>query len=203
MLHTLHSLEQDSSRLSDLEADKCIAKLDGLFSKKALNIYADEPHPNTFPGKMRTSRFWQCSSEECARHRNPPIVDLYLANCLTPAHLYSFEEYMRVWADSFHISRFDRQTSRDLLIVFLFQNLSLLKQLYILNQPHSRDIAATSESLQECLEAPHNWVLFAGTGFSMWVLDNWLPFQLRYFWRHHDHGTEMVHGDAEESGMLS
>jgi CheY-like chemotaxis protein len=170
----------DAGRMSDQERALCMARLEGLFDSRELNIDAGQAPSGSFAGKIRRAEFWHLKAAEIVEgERFSPAARFYMQHYWEPA----FETAFMVWMQNFFAARRDPESGRDILILFLYLNLEHLKQLYILDQPRNWNIAPRGPALQACLSAPENRRLQFAPTFSQWVLEDWLPFQLRY--HHH------------------
>ena len=167
---------------ANLEADIAsvlLARLEGLFNRNALGLHDGAPQPGSFLARLGNTAFWSCTMRETDQPRYSPAVRFYLDTLFPESCYMRFGDYCRIWAQSFHATRHDTDSARDLLLLFLNQNLSCLKRLYILDQPHNQDLPPSADALERCFDTPANATLFAGDRFSRWVLDDWLPFHVR------------------------
>jgi hypothetical protein len=172
---------QENVRPISPELAASLARLGGLFSADELNLGGGEPVVDTFPEWIGKMKFWRLRAAETGQLAYGPAVRHYLRDCLGRQSLMSFEDYLRVWVDSFYATRLDHESARDILLGFLYQNLDILKHLYLLSLPHNHDLAPTDTALNACFSAPENEQLFIGSGFSTWVLKVWLPCHLRHY----------------------
>ena len=169
----LHGLEADI-------ASVYLARLEGLFEPEALGLHDGPPPEGSFLARLCKPEFWTCALCKKNQLRSSPAVHFYM-QCLFPEQApMGFRDYCQVWGQSFFAARHDLDSARDILLLFLDQNLRYLKRLYILEQPHNRNLAPTAEALERCFDSPANAMLFVGSHFSQWVLEDWLPFHLRY-----------------------
>jgi len=168
----LHGLEDDI-------ASVFLARLEGLFEPEALGLHADAPKEGSFLSRICKAEFWTCALCRKDQLCYSPAVHFYLQNLFPEQVSMSFQDYCRIWGQSFFAARYDLCSARDILLLFLDQNLRYLKSLYILEQPHNQDLAPTPEALERCVDSPSNAALFIGDRFSHWVLEDWLPFHLR------------------------
>ncbi|HYD96998.1 MAG TPA: hypothetical protein VEC01_16840 [Noviherbaspirillum sp.] len=157
-----------------------LARLDGLFAPDALGLGGGTPREDSFLGRIGKPAFWTCALCKKDQVRYSPAVQFHLQRLFSADGPMSFHDYCQVWGQSFYAARHDGDSARDLLLLFLDQNLRSLKELYILEQPHNQDLTPETRAVQRCLEASANAMLFVGDRFSRWVLDDWLPFHLRY-----------------------
>ncbi|HYD59603.1 MAG TPA: hypothetical protein VEC35_04575 [Noviherbaspirillum sp.] len=169
--------------LPQVEADIAsvfLTRLEGLFAREALGLAQGAPHAGSFPARIGKTEFWTCALCRKDQARSSAAARFYLDDRFQEMVGMRFRDYCQIWGQSFFATRHDFDSARDILLLFLDQNLDLLKRLYILDQPHNRDLAPDAQALERCFEAPDNAMLFVGDRFSRWVLDEWLPFQLRY-----------------------
>ena len=166
-----------------LEADIAsiyLARLEGLFNRDALGLDGDTPSEDSFLGRIGKAAFWTCALCKKDQLRYSPAAQLHLQRLFAANDKFRFHDYCQVWGQSFYAARHDIDSARDLLLLFLDQNLPHLKQLYILEQPHNQDLALDALAIERCLDSAANTMLFIGDRFARWVLDDWLPFHLRY-----------------------
>lgn len=157
-----------------------LARLDGLFEREALGLHRGALPEGSFLARIGQASFWTCALCTKDLQRCNPAVQFYLIEIFPGSAGMPFRELCRVWGQSFYAARHDRDSARDLLLLFLDQNLRALKDLYILEQPHHQRVAPDASSVQRCLQKPDNAVLFTGGHFARWVLEEWLPFHLRF-----------------------
>lgn len=171
------------ARLPHIEQDIAsvfLARLEGLFSLEALGLDREPPRSGSFLARVGTTEFWACALCRKDQLRDSAATRFYL-QCLFPEQAgMHFHDYCQIWGQSFYAARHDFSSARDILLLFLDQNLVHLKRLYILAQPHNQDLTPDARVLERRFDAPDNAMLFVGERFSRWVLDEWLPFQLRY-----------------------
>ncbi|RZI44447.1 hypothetical protein EGT07_03240 [Herbaspirillum sp. HC18] len=192
MSAVIHAIEQTEvalaagegpGTLKQLESDIAsiyLARLEGLFDHEALGLHAGDPKEGSFLARIGRPEFWTCALCKKDQSRSSAAADFYLHNLFPEHAAMTFREYCRVWGQSFYAARYDVDSARDMLLLFLDQNLRYLKQLFILEQPHNQDLVPEAQALKRSLEAPANASLFVGDRFAHWVLDEWLPFNLRY-----------------------
>jgi hypothetical protein len=157
-----------------------LARLEGLFDPEALGLDGAPPRAGSFLARVGTTEFWTCALCRKDQLRDSAATCFYL-QCMFPEHAgMRFRDYCRIWGQSFYATRYDFDSARDILLLFLDQNLQHLKRLYILVQPSNQDLAPDARALEHRFDAPDNAMLFVGDRFSRWVLEEWLPFQLRY-----------------------
>lgn len=179
MTDTVIDLQAD---LHGLEADIAsvyLARLEGLFASEALGLHDGPPKDGSFLARIGKPEFWTCALCKKDQLRYSPAVHFYLQTLFDEQASMDFHDYCQVWGQSFFAARHDLYSARDILLLFLDQNLQYLKQLYILEQPHNRNLAPTREALARCFDSPANAMLFVGDRFAHWALEDWLPFHLR------------------------
>ena len=169
----LHGLEADI-------ASVFLARLEGLFEPRALGLSEGAPAEGSFLARIGKPEFWTCAMCKKDALRYSPAVHFYIGTLFGDHAPMGFREYCQVWGQSFFAARHDLDSARDILLLFLDQNLDYLKRLYILEQPHNEDLAPNAAALARCFDAPANAMLFVGDHFARWVLDDWLPFHLRF-----------------------
>lgn len=168
--------------LNGLEADIAsvyLARLEGLFEFDTLGLHDGPPKDGSFLARISKSEFWTCALCKKDQLRYSPAVHFYLQSQFDNQPAMNFHDYCQVWGQSFFATRHDLSSARDILLLFLDQNLRYLKRLYILEQPHNQDLAPTREALERCFDSPANAMLFVGDRFARWALEDWLPFHLR------------------------
>lgn len=168
----LHGLEADIAAVY-------LARLEGLFEFDALGLYDGPPKDGSFLALIGKSEFWTCALCKKDQLRYSPAVHFYLQTLFDKQPAMRFHDYCQVWGQSFFAARHDVCSARDILLLFLDQNLRYLKRLYILEQPHNQDLAPSREALERCFDSPANAMLFVGDHFARWTLEDWLPFHLR------------------------
>jgi len=168
----LHGLEADI-------ASVYLARLEGLFASEALGLHDGPPMEGSFLARIGKPEFWTCALCKKDQLRYSPAVHFYLQTLFDDRASMDFHDYCQVWGQSFFAARHDLYSARDILLLFLDQNLRYLKRLYILEQPHNHDLAPTHEALDRCFDSPANAMLFVGDRFARWALEDWLPFHLR------------------------
>ncbi|WP_420475520.1 hypothetical protein [Noviherbaspirillum sp. ST9] len=169
---SLHGLEADI-------ASVYLARLEGLFDIDDLGLCDGAPREGSFLARIGKAEFWTCALCKKDQLRYSPAVHFYLHTQFDEQGSMNFHDYCQVWGQSFFAARHDLCSARDLLLLFLDQNLHCLKRLYILEQPHNQDLTSTSEALERCFDSPANAMLFVGDRFARWALEDWLPFHLR------------------------
>lgn len=172
--------EHDLRRLEADIASIYLARLEGLFEPEALGLHDGAPREGSFLARLCKSDFWTCALCKKDQVRYGPTVHFYIQSLFPEQASMGFRGYCQVWGQSFFAARHDLDSARDILLLFLDQNLRHLKRLYILEQPHNQDLAPTAQALERCFDSPANAMLFVGGHFSRWVLEDWLPFHLRY-----------------------
>lgn len=161
-------------------ASVLLARLEGLFTREALDLDVEMPRTGGFLSRLGTAEFWACALCRKDQPRWTAAARFYLQT-LFPGHsAMRFGDDCRMWGRSFYATRHDPEGARDILLLYLAQNLHRLKRLYILEQPHNRNLAPETRALERCFGAPANAMLFVGDRFSRWVLEEWLPYQLRF-----------------------
>jgi hypothetical protein len=125
------------------------------------------------------SAFWEGRADAGGSVSASSASQFYLRHCFGIQGVLNFEEYFRIWAGGFYEARMDRESAHAVLIVFLYENFSALRDLFILDRRENRTVAPDAEAVWRCLEAPENAVLFEGDDFAEWVMQQWLPFHLR------------------------
>jgi hypothetical protein len=171
----------ESDALSDADAERYLAKLHGLFSAEELNIHGGEPLPGSFAARIQTPEFWQYDPSADARIAHSIVVQSYLGDCLGVCNDDDFANALRVWVNSFHASRHDLQTGRDVLAMFLIHNLESLLHIYILDQADSQQALMSVEVFRMFYAEPEKLATLTEARFSQWVLEDWLPLHLRYY----------------------
>ena len=158
-----------------------LSNLANLSSFEELTLHADVPQSDTFAYRIRTREFWRSRFFRKDQISHSPAIEFYLRDCFEKEGVASFEEHFSIWTRSFYEARMDQLVVRYMLILFLNQNVEILRHLYILEQPYNQDVESTEEALQVCFNSPENRSLFPTSKFSRWVLDDWLPFHLSYY----------------------
>lgn len=178
MLHFSTPDPQESAAFPETDADYYIARLFGLFTSEELNIKGGEPLAGTFPARIQTSKFWQF--QPCDTDRIDPIV-MPFGPRQESGQRAVIVANLRMWSSRFYATRFDTETARDVLTLFLIRNLESLLHLYLRHQTDQQDLAALVNAL--CLHRADTEKLapFSATTFSAWVLEDWLPRHLRNY----------------------
>jgi len=156
-----------------------LARLDGLFDRRVLGLHEGALPEHGFLARIGKAEFWACALCKKGQRYYGRAAHAYLQRQFPNSAAMSFEDDCRTWAKSFYAARDDADSLRDLLLLFLDQNLVHLKRLYILEQPGNRDLGET-QAIARCCDEPSNALLFVGERFARWVLDDWLPFHLRH-----------------------
>lgn len=138
-----------------------------------------------FLAQTKTLEFWRLCPEDTDPIRYSAAVNFYLNQYLDRAQATAFENCRSMLAHNLYQWQNDPEIRRDLLIVFLHQNLEYLKRLYVLHQPHNQNVAATAQALEACFDAPENRAFMRGLQLSQWILAVWLPLQLRHSYAQH------------------
>lgn len=178
-MFAVEKADDSGSALAADIADIYLARLEGLFDRTSLGLHDGLPRPGSFLARLAEPQFWSCALCRKDLLRYSPAARFYLGNLFPADSGMPFREYLRIWMHSFFATRHDTASARDMLLLFLHQNLDYLKRMYILEQAHNQDLAPAAEALQRCFDTPSNAALFTGGGFARWVLDDWLPFHLR------------------------
>ncbi len=187
--------------LSDEDAARYLARLHGLFSAEQLNVHGGAPLPGSFAARIQTPEFWQYDPSSDARIAHSIVVQSYLGDCLGVCSDDHFADALRVWVNSFHASRHDPQTARDVLAMFLINNLESLLHIYILDQADTQQSLMSVEVFRMFYAEPEKLVTLTEARFAQWVLDDWLPLHLRYY-RQLDLETEQaLHGSTLQMGV--
>jgi hypothetical protein len=168
----LHRIEADI-------ASVYLARLEGLFKPEALGLQSGPHDAGGFLARISRSDFWTCAMCKKNQLRDSPAAHFYIQTLFAEQASLGFQGYCQVWGQSFFAARHDVDSARDILLLFLDQNLRYLKRLYILEQPGNQDLPPTAQALEHCFDSPANAMLFVGGHFSRWVLEDWLPFHLR------------------------
>lgn len=169
----LHRLEADIASIY-------LARLEGLFEPEALGLHGG-PHPaGSFLARICRPDFWTCAMCKKNQPRYSPAALFYIQTLFADHAALDFQGYCQVWGQSFFAARHDVASARDILLLYLDQNLRYLKRLYILEQPRNQNLMPTTQAMERCFDSPANTMLFVGDNFSRWVLEDWLPFHLRY-----------------------
>ncbi len=185
-----------SDALSDDDAQRYLARLHGLFTADELNIHGAAPLPGTFPARIQTPQFWQYDPACDERIAHSTVVQSYLGDCLGVCSDDDFANALRVWVNSFHATRQDPQSARDVLAMFLIHNLESLLHIYILDQADSQQALMSVEVFRMFYAEPEKLATLTEARFSQWVLEDWLPLHLRYY-RQLDLETERALHGAE------
>lgn len=157
------------------ETGKWRSCLENLFSDEELNLSGGKPVDGSFPTRLATAAFWADAGDNmdgAATVDYTPAQRQYIETWPATDGFSAFEDYLRVWARVFYTVRMDSGSARDVLLLFLQQNLDCLKNLFILGRDSNRHIAP--ETRQQ---------------FSSWVLDNWLPMHLHQYHRRPEAST--------------
>lgn len=157
-----------------------LARLQGLFDRKSLGLDGGAPPDGSFLARVGKAEFWTCALCRKDQMQYSAAARFYLQHLFPEQAGIRFRDYCQVWGQSFYASRHDIDSTRDMLLLFLDQNLLSLKRLYILAQPHNRDLRPDTHALERCFDAADNAMLFVGDRFSRWVLEEWLPYLLRH-----------------------
>lgn len=165
------------------DRDPCRRMLDGLFTAQDLNLYANQDDQDNLPVRIGDPDFWEAQTDERGALDYSPAARHYLLSRLGRRDAMSVDEYFHIWSGCFFAARKDVRSARDILMLFLHQNLEILKELYLLALPPHRHIAPTEEALHAVLDADSSRRFFHGAAFSRWVLDAWLPASLRRYHR--------------------
>ena len=177
---TAVDVQPDLHRLEADIASVYLARLEGLFSPEVLGLAGGRPPEGSFLARICKSEFWTCALCRIGQPRYSPAAHFYIQSLCAEQAAMDFRDYCQAWGLSFFAARHDLDSARDILLLFLDQNLGYLKRLYILEQPHNQNLAPDAQALARCFDTPANAMLFVGDRFSRWVLEDWLPFQLRY-----------------------
>lgn len=165
--------------LEDDIASVYLARLEGLFEPEALGLHSGPPKEGSFLARICKPEFWTCALCKKDQLHYSPAVQFYLRELFDDQASMDYDDYCQVWGQSFFATRHDLASARDILLLFLDQNLVHLKRLYILEQSHNLDLAPAADTLERCFDSPANAMLFVGDSFSRWALEDWLPFHLR------------------------
>ncbi len=175
------NLPPESAALSEGDAQLYLSKLYGLFTAEELNIHGGTPVPGSFPARIQTPEFWQVDPSTDHRIAHSTVIQAYLGDCLGVCADDDFANALRTWVNSFHASRHDPQTARDVLAMFLVHNLESLLHIYILDQADSQQTLLSVELFRMFYAEPEKLATLTENRFSRWVLDDWLPLHLRYY----------------------
>ncbi len=171
----------DSTTLSDDEAAGYLARLHGLFTADELNIHGGTPLPGTFAARIQTPEFWEYDPTADQRIAHSIVVQSYLGDCLGVCNDDDFADALRIWVNNFYAARKDTQTARDVLAMFLINNLESLLHIYILDQADSQQALVSVEVFRLFYADPEKLATLTESRFSEWVLEDWLPLHLRYY----------------------
>lgn len=171
----------DIPRLSMERLFELGSNMGHIFSPTELNTFDEDTDKISLASRMCNSKFWEFAAGEKTHTKYTEAVSYYLEKHWSCAHFPEFEEFFTELVHSFHKYRGNSACVRDLLVLFLHENLSHMKALYILDQPCNLDASPTKEGIDLCIST-FDWTLPRNTNLSQWILEKWLPFHFKYFY---------------------
>jgi hypothetical protein len=157
--------------------------LSGIFTAAALDAYDEDPFNTTLPSRIRLDSFWMFRQGEKDQRSYSNAVAFYVTQVWKHATFPTFDTYMHALTNSLFEKRFYKEEVRDIIMLFLDQNIEHLKRLHTLDQDWNQGVLPNAVSLSNCFAAPRNMEYIRGTLLENWVLEHWLPFHLKYFRR--------------------
>lgn len=201
MSRIIESKASDFSRTGAEETTDCITNMAGILSIEELILCRKISEKNTFAERITTSEFWQsvfCRKDQISYS---PAIDFYLGERFERMNGFSFEDYFSKWAHIFFATRMHPSHTQDILVLFLHENLRMLKHLYLLELPHNLDSYPGDAALQACFDSLDRRNFVSTPQFSRWVLDDWLPFHLRFYHRKYEYGLRDRSIDVARAGQ--